>query len=152
MPRITRRQSITAWNLSAPLDAELRAVPAERKRDPNAAKEWKIQAAAVKAIHERMRYDKSLWYEVNLIEGARTPQRANFARMMGMQRGPNDLTLYRQQYTHDVTIKTHRIEFKLPGNKLTPEQEAWFSFHRRGGVPCSRVDNLKDFLRILDAF
>lgn len=142
--------------LQAPLSQDIGPAPKKRKAPaPDAPREWKIQAAAVKLIRERMRYDKALWYEVNLIEGAREPHRRALAAAMGMQRGPNDLTLYRimpHNATSRAYIKTHRIEFKLPGNKLTPEQEAWFGFHRAGNVQCDRVDNLQDFIRILDGF
>ena len=167
MTRITRRQAAQAFNLSAPLDMALKDVPEKRKPDPNALKEWRIQAAAIKALRARMAVDKNLWYEINLIEGVRTPARAAMMKMMGGQQGPNDLTLYRRVQnpltamarragltaeTNGYSLHVHRIEFKLPGRNLTPAQEAWFAFHRSCGVPCSRVDNLQEFLRILDGF
>lgn len=149
---LTRRQFAQAYNLGAPLDAPLREVPKKRAK-ATGEREWRLQAAAVKATRERMRYDKNLWYEVNLIEGARDPHRRAMAAMMGMQRGPNDFTLYRRfpaNSTSGPSLLTVRIEFKLPGGCLTPEQEAWFAFHRSAGVRCELMDNLADFLRVLD--
>lgn len=157
MKRITRRESALLWNMQAPLDMEARPVPAKRKVDPAAPKEWKLQAACIKAVRARMQYDKSLRYEVNLIEGNRTPARAAMAKVMGMQRGPNDLTLYRNvpdtnRGYEAMMQRTLRIEFKLHAGHLTAEQLDWFAFHSAGGIRCERVDNLKDFLRLLDGF
>lgn len=142
----------------APLDMHVE-VPEkrERKTNPDAPKEWRLQAACIKEVHALMKIDKNLWYEVNLVEGHRDPVRANVAKMMGMQQGPNDLTLYRRKLRQFIIpeayfLRTHRVEFKLPGKNLTPEQEAWFDFHRSCGIPCDRVDDIRVFVKILDAF
>lgn len=152
MGGITRREAALIHNLSAPLGADVPVPP--RRAKATTEREWKLQAAAVKATRERMRYDKDLWYEVNLIENARTPARAAMAKMMGMQRGPNDMTLYRR-FPHGIQpsyMKVLRIEFKLPKGQLTAEQLDWFAFHSSAGIRCERVDNLGDFVKLLDGF
>ena len=147
--RLTKRQAAQLFNLSAPLDAELRAVPEKRARDPNAPVEWRIHASMVKCIRERQQYDKELRFLSPQHEGQRDAKRANISKMLGLQRGLPDIWLLRRQ-SH--TLKIGVVEVKVPGGKLSPEQLDWFAWLQAAGVECHRCDNVQEFVRILDAF
>ncbi len=148
MSRLTRREAALGWNANAPLGME-RPVPAKRVSNPDAPKEWKLlQAPAVKLVRERMKFTPHLGFIAAMPEMLRTPQRANIAKMCGLQRGIPDLLLLR----NDRPLFIWAVEFKLPPEDLSDAQEGWFMWLRTGGVACHRCDNIADFARILEGF
>lgn len=151
MARLTRRESALSFLAGAPLDMETPPLPpARKKRDPHGEREWKLQAKCIKEIHIRQRLDKNLAY---LAPGATQnnlkPAQRAFAKMQGWQAGLADIWLMRRI---PGALSLHIIELKLPGKHLSPEQREWFDWFAPISIPCSRVDNIVDFCKLLDAF
>lgn len=147
MPRITRREAALAFALGAPLDMDV-VIPAKKVRDPNAPREWRLQAECVKNIRQRQAYDKSLRFiAAGAAQSRLTEKQKGFAKMIGFGSGIPDIILMRLK---DGGIKFHWVELKLPGKGLSTPQKEWFEFLQAGGMKRDRVDNIKDFLRILD--
>ena len=146
--RLTRREAALAMLSQSPLDAEI-TIPEKRTRDPDAPREWRaLQAPAVKAIRELMPYHKQLRFMAAGAAQVKLNERQKgFAKLCGYERGIADIILL-----WNVPLRMHVVEFKLPGKPLSKEQKKWFAFWAIAGVPCSRVDNIRDFARLLDSF
>lgn len=145
--KLTRREFALSQLSNAPLDAQI-VVPEKRVSDLGAEREWHLHAAAIKEVRARQKLTRSLSYiSAGSTQTNLTPQRRAFAKMLGWRSGILDLVLFWNR-----PFKMHWVEFKLPGGKLSPEQQAEFAYWAIAGAPCSRVDNLKDFLSILDKF
>lgn len=148
MTRLTKRESALSFLLGAPLDMDV-PIPEKKKRDPKAPREWRLQAECVKNIRERQKYDKSLRFiAAGAAQSRLTEKQKGFAKMIGFGSGIPDIILIRLK---DSALKFHWVELKLPGKGLSEPQKSWFEFLAAGGVPRDRIDNLKDFLKILDA-
>lgn len=148
--RITQREAAQAWNIGAPLDMPLKTVRAKRVVDPNAPREWRdVQAPCVKWLREYQRHQPNLEFVATLTEAKRDVARAAVAKMMGLKRGPHDLLLFRRSVGQ---CKIMWVEFKLSGKDLSDEQEGWAKWMEVASVPWARVDNLKDFQRVVLGF
>ena len=153
MKKLTKRESALGWNSQAPLDQD-RAVPAKRTRDPDKETEWGFQTLCIKQIRERQKLDRGLRF---IAAGALSFQlrgkQAMWAKMQGYQAGIPDIILMRfVKSRFGADRKIWCVELKLPGKPLSDAQTQWQQFFEAAEVPFSRVDTLKDFLRILDNF
>lgn len=152
---ITRRESAIAFNLGMPLDRELKPVAEKRVRD-NANRdttnsEWHLQAACIKECRAKQARDKTFNFMApGAAQNKLTPEQRMYAKIQGYQAGILDIWLMRP--LPGPALKMAVVELKLPNKPLTDEQEAWFLFLGNCGVARDRVDNLKDFLNILDHF
>lgn len=153
--RVTRRQYAQAFNLGAPLDAELKPIAPKRTHDPAAAKEWHLQRDCISAIRARQKYDKDLAFMApGAAQNNLKPAQRGFAKLMGWQAGLADIWLMRR-YPHGLqpaSLKWAVVELKLPRKPLSDEQAAWFKWLESAGIPCYRIDELGAFLAVLDKF
>lgn len=122
-------------------------IPEPQRRKKGLSPEWKLQCACVKALRARMKYDKTLRFLAPMAEAKRTPQRAAIAKAMGLEAGVPDVWLMRND-----PMRLCVIELKKPGEDLRANQEEWFTWLRAGGVRCERVDNVADFVKVLEGF
>lgn len=150
---MTQRMAAMNFNLGMPLDRELVPVKAKRVVDPNAPKEWHLQRDCIAAIRARQKFDKNLAYMApGAAQNNLTPAQRGFAKLMGWQSGLADIWLMKRGRYAPPTLALRIVELKLPGGKLSDEQEGWFNFLQSAGVTCDRCDNLDHFLKILESF
>lgn len=150
MKRITRREAALLWNMQAPLEMDAKPVPAKRKADPNAPKEWRdVQSPCIKWLRDYQKFHKNLEFLATLTESKRDEIRAAVAKRMGLKRGPHDVLLFRAYADH---CRIMWVEFKLPGKDLSDEQKTWGAWFEACGVSWRRCDNLQDFQRIVEGF
>lgn len=164
MARLTRRESALAWNLNAPLDMELKPVPAKRVSNPDADKEWHLQRDCIAATRALMKVRKDLRFVVpGATQNNLMPAQRGFAKLMGWTAGWPDIWLMKSEPDYCEVdgrwggepaprLLWHIVELKLPGKPLSDEQADWFAFLQSAGIPCSRVDTLADYIKILHGF
>ncbi len=120
------------------------AYEARRRKPKTKAAEWRLHASASKLCYQRERVDPSFRFFSPGGEGARTPQRAAIAKMMGQNRsGVPDMWLLRKP------MQLCAIEFKMPGKYPTAEQAGWLEWLP---FPTHIVTDLDQFRQILAAF
>lgn len=117
-----------------------------RPRRKDTPREWRLHAAAAKLCYRRERTDPTFRFFSPGGEGARTPQRAAIAKMMGQNRsGVPDLWMLRPG-------KLCVVEFKLPGKYPTAEQKDWLAWAADAAIGAHVVHTLEEFRLILDRF
>ncbi len=124
------------------------AYEARRRKPKTKAAEWRLHASAAKLCYQRERVDPSFRFFSPGGEGARTPQRAAIAKLLGQnRRGVLDIWLFRI-----LPLRVNVVEFKNPGGKLTAEQSDWYCWLERGDVTCYLCTDLEYFKSILARF
>lgn len=154
MVRLTRRESALSMLAGAPLNHAV-TVPEKRTRSSSTNLEWPLQRDCVKACREKELLDRDFFFMApGAAQNNLTPKQRAFAVMMGWRRGIADIWLFRRVNG----IKLGIVELKRPPDakngsaKLTPEQQQLFAWFMQARIACARVDNLREFCRILDAF
>lgn len=144
--KLTKREFALSQLSNAPIEMEI-AVP-EKRVQSDGPHEWQLQAMCVKALRERMALTRSLRFmAAGAAQVKMMPRQAGFAKMCGYESGIADLILIWNR-----PLRFHIVELKLEKGKLTESQLSWFAYWAIAGVPCSRVDNIRDFNKILDGF
>ncbi len=153
--RITHKQAHIMSLLNQPHDQDVGPPPKPFVRGRTVEREWHLQRDCIAAIRGRQKYDKDLAYMApGAAQNNLTPAQRGFAKLMGWQAGLADIWLMRR-FPHGVlpaVVKWHIVELKVGNRPLSDEQSEWFKWLWSGGIPCDRVDNLPDFLRVLDNF
>ncbi len=125
MTRLTRRQSLSAWNAAAPPGME-REVPAPRAKSTHP--EAQLHAACAKYLRIREKRG-DLRFHSNLPEGKRDPKRAGWFKAMSGRPGfPDIVVMYWPKRGGEFYIGYARVmfvELKSDTGRLSDGQQEW---------------------------
>lgn len=130
----------------------LEDLPEPAPKKPPPPREWKLQAACIKATKARQKKDPDLQFIAAQAESPRDAVRAEIAKRMGLQRGVADIILLRKT----PALRMDWVELKLPDRRghrnggLSDEQLAWQEWFHGTPVRCWTVYTLEEFTEILD--